>query len=426
MNEPHPQPPHDTPEELGFVLPAPAATSKLKVLAFVLLLGGGALAFGYARRNDPANAPIGSEQTGTVKVQVIKPKALSSDRALELPGTVKALEETKIYPHTAGYVKRWLVDIGDKVTEGQLLAEIEIPDVDAQLAQARAQVLQAEAAVKQAKAQATYSTSNAARNQVMLDQSLVAKGTVEQAQAQAGADQATIVADEANVVAQQANVKRLVELTSFSKITAPFAGRITSRAIERGQLVGDTTTASTASPIYTLAATDPVRVFVDMPQTVATSVVPGTAAIVTTREYADRKFPGNVTRSAGALDPDLHTMTTEIQVPNSDDALMPGMYVQAQVTLSVPHRVVEIPATALYNDASGVRVATVDAQHKIHFVKIVIERDTGATLWIGGGLTGDEKIVKIAVPSLIEGDVVDVAETPDPAAGSGSASAAKK
>ncbi len=411
MNEPHPQPPHDAPEELGFVLPAPAATSKVKVIAAVVLLAGGALAFGYARRNDPADAPIGSEQTGTVKVQVMTPKTLASDRALELPGTVKALEETKIYPHTAGYVKRWLVDIGDKVVAGQLLAEIEIPDVDAQLAQARAQVLQAEAAVKQAKAQATYSTSNAARNQVMLDQSLVAKGTVEQAVAQAGADQATIVADEANVVAQQANVKRLIELTSFAKITAPFAGRITSRTVERGQLVGDTTTA-TATPIYTLAATDPVRVFVDMPQTVATNVVPGTTATITTREYSNRTFPGKVTRSAGALDPDLHTMQTEIQVPNADDALMPGMYVQAQVTLSVPHRVVEIPSTALYSDAAGVRVATVDAQHKIHYVKILIERDTGATLWIGGGLTGDEKIVKIAVPSLNEGDVVEVAEAP--------------
>ncbi len=415
--------PHDAPDELDFELPAPAQSSKLKLLVGVVILAGGAFAFGYVRRNDPALAPVGSDQTGSIKVQVTTPKQLATDRALELPGTVRALEETKIYPHTAGYVKRWLVDIGDKVVAGQLLAEIEIPDVDAQLAQARAQVLQAEAAVKQAKAQATYSTSNAARNQVMLDQSLVAKGTVEQAQAQAGADQATIVADEANVVAQQANVKRLLELTSFAKITAPFAGTITSRTVERGQLVGDTTTASTATPIYTLAATDPVRVFVDMPQTVATSVQPGTPATVTSREYSNRTFPGKVTRSAGSLDPELHTMTTEIQVPNGDGALLPGMYVQAQVTLSVPHRVVEIPSTALYNDASGVRVATVDAEHKIHFVKIVIERDTGATLWIGGGLTGDEKIVKIAVPSLIDGDSVEVAEAP---AGSGSASAARK
>ena len=129
--------------------------------------------------------------------------------------------------------------------------------------------------------------------------------------------------------------------------------------------------------------------------------------MVNVREYAQRPFQGQVTRSARELDPDLHTMQTEVRVPNPDGALLPGMYVQVQLTLPTPHRVLEIPATALYNDAQGLRVATVDAKQKIHFAKIVIERDTGATLWISGGLTGDERIVKIAVPTLAEGDSVD-------------------
>ena len=133
------------------------------------------------------------------------------------------------------------------------------------------------------------------------------------------------------------------------------------------------------------------------------------------REYGDRTFTGKVTRSSGALDPELHIMQTEIQVPNSDGALIPGMYVQAALSLPVPHRVLEIPATALYTDAQGVRIATVDAQNRVHYVPITIERDTGATLWVATGVTGDERIVKIAVPSLAEGDLVDVAVAKAPA-----------
>jgi multidrug efflux pump subunit AcrA (membrane-fusion protein) len=119
---------------------------------------------------------------------------------------------------------------------------------------------------------------------------------------------------------------------------------------------------------------------------------------------------GKVTRSSGALDPELHTMSTEIQVPNGDGALLPGMYVQVSLTLPVPHSVLEIPATALYSDAQGTRVATVDAQNKIKMVPITIERDTGASLWVASGLTGSERIVKIAVPSALDGDPVEVVQ----------------
>jgi len=163
--------------------------------------------------------------------------------------------------------------------------------------------------------------------------------------------------------------------------------------------------------MYTLVATDPIRVFIDVPQTVAASMKVGTDAQVTVREFPGRKFAGKIARSAGSLDPDLHTMSTEIDVPNPDSALLPGMYVEAALTLPVPHKVVEIPATALYSDAQGVRVAVVDAQNKAHFVPITIERDTGATLWVATGLTGDEKLVKVAVPSLLDGDVVEPVTT---------------
>ena len=398
-------------EQLGFELPPPRKSSRVGVLVAIAVAAGGAFAFGYVQhKKGHAEAALPHGESSSLKVEVFKAKALTSDHALTLPGVVKALEETKIYPRSAGYVKRWLVDIGDNVTAGQLMAEIETPDVESQLLQARAQLLQARAAVKQTIAQRDYSKANAARTATLADQKLVSQSTVEQSQAQAGTDAANVCAAEANVAAQEANVRRLSELQAFSKLTAPFAGTVTQRSIERGALVGAGTTAD-QTPLYTLVALDPIRVFVDVPQTVAPSVQVGNDAAVSVREYPGRAFPGKITRSARSLDPELHTMSTEIQIANPDRALMPGMYVAAALTLPVPHRVLEIPATALYNDSSGLRVATVDAHDRVKYTPITIERDNGATVWIATGLTGDERIVKIAVPSLLDGDPVDVPKT---------------
>jgi membrane fusion protein (multidrug efflux system) len=409
-------------DDLGFELPAPAKSSRATVIAAFAVIVGGAFVFVYMR-HERAHGETAAQQADTnlVKLDVVHPGELSSDRAIELPGTANALEQTKIYPRAPGYVHRWLVDIGDKVKEGQLLAEIDTPDLDAQLAQARAQLAQAKAAVLQAQAQSIYSSSNAVRYQGLSDQHLVAQQTVDQDVAQASTDKATVAANQANVVAQEANVKRLVELTAFAKVYAPFAGTITARTIDRGALVSDTGT----TPMFTIAATDPIRIFVDIPQTVAPNVRNGTVAKVTVREYPGRTFTGTVTRSAGALDPDLHLMTTEVQVPNPDGALLPGMYVTASILLPVPHQVTEIPATALYSDAQGLRVATVDSHNKVHFSPITIERDTGGTLWVATGVTSHDRVVKIAVPTLIEGDIVDAVDAPVKAPASASGSAAK-
>jgi RND family efflux transporter MFP subunit len=407
----------DQPDDLGFELPAAAKQSRTGILIVLAVIVGGGFAFGWIQHRKAHGDTALPRDNGPVHVQVIKPATLSSDRALVLPGVAKPLEETKIFPRTTGYVKRWLVDIGDSVKEGQLLAEIETPDLDAQLSQARAQLASARAAVKQAIAQRDFAKQNSARYETLADQKLVSKSQVEQAQAQSATDEATVAAAEANVNAQEANVRRLTELQGFSKVTAPFAGKITTRTIDRGSLLSDNGT----TPMFVLVASDPIRIFVDIPQNVAPSVKVGTDVAVTVRGFADRTFPGKVTRSAGALDPELHTMSTEIQVPNTDGALLPGMYVQAALTLPVPHKVLEIPSTSLYSDASGLRVAVVDAHNKIHFAPITIEADTGSTLRIATGLTGDERILKIAVPTLLDGDAVEVDPTPPPPAqGAGS------
>jgi RND family efflux transporter MFP subunit len=400
-------------DDLGFALPQAGRSSRLKVIAVAVVLVGAGLAFGIVQyRKAQGNVPVVTGER-TSRVEVIKPTELASDRAYELPGTVRALEETKVYPRVSGYVRRWLVDIGDKVKEGQLLAEIETPELDAQLSQARAVLAQARATVKQATAQRDYSKSNTARYEGLSDQKLVSKGQVEQTQAQAKTDEANLNAAESNVTGQEANVRRLGELAGFAKVIAPFAGTVTLRSVDRGALV----TEGNATAMFTIIATDPVRIYVDVPQTVAAGIRDGMAVTITVRELPNKKLTGTVARSAGALDPDLHTLKTEIRVPNPDGVLLPGMYVQAQLALSVPHHTLEIPATALYNDAQGMRVAVVDAQSKVKFAPITIERDTGATLQVAGGLTGTERIIKIAVPSLVEGDTVEVVAAP----GSGSA-----
>jgi membrane fusion protein, multidrug efflux system len=400
---PHPETHADKPEDLGFDLPEPGSTSRFGIVAVLGILVVGGFVFGYLKHKSARGETAQPHVDGVTKVDVIKPNLLTSSSALTLPGIARALEETKIYPRTTGYVRRWLVDIGDKVKEGQLIAEIDTPDLDAQLAQARAQLAQAKASVKQTEAQRDYSKSNTSRYQNLADQKLVSGSQLEQTQAQALTDQASVNAAESNVGAMEANVRRLADLQNFAKVTAPFAGTITSRTIDRGALIQDTGT----TPMFTLVAIDPIRVFIDVPQTVAPSIVNGTDVIVTVREFATHPFPGKVARSAGALDPDLHTMSTEVDVPNPESKLLPGMYVSAALTLPVPHKVVEIPATALYSDASGVRVAVIDSANKVKFVPITIERDTGSSLWVATGLTGDERIVKIAVPSLMDGDTIE-------------------
>ncbi len=400
--------PHE-PEDLGFSLPPPAKTSRTGVIVVLVVLVGGLFAFGWVQRGKArSSVDLPSSESKPTRVEVVKPAVAESDREMTLPGTVRALEQTKIYPRVTGYVRKWLVDIGDKVKAGQLLVEIDVPDLDAQLSQARAQLAQAQAAVKQVIAQRDYSKANTQRYESLADQKLVSQAQVEQTQAQASTDEAGVTSAESNVVAQQANVRRLIETQAFARVVAPFAGTITTRNIERGDLVSETKTVE----LYTIAAIDPVRVFVEVPQTVVANVHPGAEATIMVREYPGRKFTGKVTRSAGALDPDLHTMTTEVQVPNPDGTLLPGMYAQASLTFPVPHRVIEIPATALYSDSQGLRVAVVDAQQKLHFAQITIERDTGATLLIATGLTGDERVVKIAVPGLAEGSPLEVSGGP--------------
>ena len=376
-------------------------------VAFAIALGA-AFVFVYLPKRHAREAleQSTSKSTGTAMlVDVIAPKELSSDHALVLPGSVKPLEETIVYSRADGYLHSWLVDIGDKVKEGQLLAEIDTPELDQQIMQARAQLDQATAGIALAEANRDFSKANLARYKRLAPEGLATQEDLQQKQAQASVDEANVSVALASVGAAKANVSHLTQLKSFSRVLAPFGGTITARTIDRGALV----TAGMATPLFKISEGDPARVFVQVPQDVAPSVRVDVAAQVTVREYAGHVFEGKVARSAGALDPGSRTMNTEVRVPNPRGELMSGMYAEVAFTLPSPHRVLELPATALLNDAKGLRVAVVGEGNVIRLVPVVVERDTGPTVLISSGIDATDRVVKLGSAELSDGLVVDVA-----------------
>jgi RND family efflux transporter MFP subunit len=395
---------------LGFDLPAPVSVSKartvgLAVVALAVLGTVFVLAY-LPRRHERAALEEATQLAGTAvrRVDVAAPKAKSSDRAISLPGSVQPLEETVLYARASGYVRKWNVDIGDKVKENQVLAEIETPEIDQELDQARAQLAQAQAALLQSQANRELSKANLARYKQLIPAGVVSQADLDQKSAQAQVDEATVTVSSAAISAQEANIRRLTQLKSFSHVIAPFDGMVTQRWVEIGALV----TAGNGQPLYKVGAMDPARVFVQVPQDVAPGVRADVAAQVTVREYAGRVFQGKVARSAGELDPVTRTMNTEVRVPNGDAALIAGMYAEVALTLPSPHTVYELPATALMSDAKGQRVAVVDAESKLHLVPVVLERDTGPTVEIASGLSGNERVVKLASADFVEGMHVEV------------------
>ena len=413
----HPAPKAEVPVEgLGFDLPEPAHVSKSKILVIgvvALAVLGGLFAVGLLPRLH-AQKELASEaksaEAAPLKVQTVIPKAKTSDRSISLAGSVQALEETTIYPRANGYVRSWKLDIGDKVNEGDVLAEIETPELDSQISQANAELLKAKANLAQAEASEQLSTANRQRYEALAPGGVASQQELDQSRAKLSADVANVAAAKAAIAAQDANIQRLHQLKGFARLTAPISGKVTMRMVERGALVSPTT------PLFKVAATETVRVFVQVPQDLAPAIRPDVPAKINVREYGGRVFDGKITRSAGSLDPTARTMLTEVRVPNGDGALIAGMYAQVQLVLPTPHRALELPATAIINDAKGVRVAIVDASNKLKLVPVVIERDTGSTIELLSGLEGTERVVKIANAELTDGRPVEIAQEPPPPA----------
>jgi RND family efflux transporter MFP subunit len=400
---------HKVTHDLGFDLPPPASVSKVRATAIALVVAavlGVGFVFGYLPRAHERAALVTETSTNdheVKRVETVTPTERASDRAIQIPGSVQPLEETIVYARANGYVRKWYRDIGDKVKDQEVLAEIETPELDQELDQARAQLLQAQAGLLQSNANRDLSKANLERYKALIPSGVVSQADLDQKNAQSLVDEANVKVSQANVSAQEANIRRLTQLKQFARVVAPFGGVVTQRWVEIGALV----TAGNATPLYKVAAMDPARVFIQVPQDVAPSVRPDVAVKVAVREYAGRVFDGKVTRSADELDPATRTMTTEVRIPNADGALIAGMYADVALVLPSPHRVYEVPASALYTDSKGARVATLDAESKIHFVPVVVERDTGSTIEIASGIGPDTHVVKLASAELSEGKIVE-------------------
>ncbi len=402
-----------TDHEVGFELPAPPRIGRSRLvlagaIALTVLLALFLIAYLPARRaRTELVSTAAARAERPARVRTIQPRPGPLVRTLRLPGDVQALRETAVYARATGYVQRWYADLGDHVRTGQLLARIETPDLDQELDQARAGARQAEAAEAQARANLELARVTLRRYEHLAPTGYVSRQELEQRQADAAVQEANVQAAIAARRAQEASVRRLAELKGFADVVAPFAGTITARPVEVGNLI----TAGTAGdrPLFRLAATDPVRVFVQVPQYLSTGLQVGSKALLTVNEHPGRRYEGTVARTAGALDPASRTMTAEVHVPNPRGELLVGMYGEVEMRIPDPHPALAVPGTAVLATPDGLRVATVVAGH-VHLQPVKVDRDTGTELLVTEGLAPGDAVIVDPSASLREGSAVELAD----------------
>jgi len=372
---------------------APSHRVRLVLIVLGILLIGLGVVGVIARVRAHRVLSEDTDRNAIPTVATLAPQAAPEDQALVLPGTVKSWQDAQIYARTTGYVSKWYVDIGAKVKQGQHLADLDTPDVDNELKQGQAQMRSDEANEKLAKVTAD-------RYEKLVAQGLVAMQTGDQYVAQENADVATVEAD-------RANVAKLENMEQFKYITAPFDGVITQRNIDVGALVD---AGSTGSNLFVIADTSKLRVYVDVPESYASSVHIGMPASVTLSSYGAQPFTGTVARTADALDSTTRTLRTEIDVDNANQALVPGVYANVKLALATATHNVIVPANTLLFRSEGLRIALVDAQQRVHLQPITLGRDFGNTVEVIEGLDANARIIINPADSLYEGQQVNVAK----------------
>ena len=391
--------------------------------AAALLLG--LLAVGIVSRvRNTRELAQAAEQLRTTppNVYVIRPESASVGR-LTLAATTQAIQASIIYARTSGYLTRRHVDIGDRVTAGQLLAEVASPEVEQQLSQARAELQQSEKNLELQRANLDLARTTVARYEAADAEGAVAKQAVDQSVATFRTAQAAVAAAEATVESSRANVRRLVELTSFQRVVAPFSGTVIQRNVDEGALitagspvnntaVAPTTVSGAASGLFEIAQVDTLRVFVNVPQAYAANVKVGLPVQVTVRGQQAEAVRATVSRTASALDPGSRTLLTQIDIPNASHRMLPGMFVYVDFEIGPSGTRWRIPVTALVFDAQGTRVVLVREGNKLHYQPVVVGRDFGTVIDVQAGLEGHETIVRQPTVSLQEGQTVNPVAAP--------------
>jgi RND family efflux transporter MFP subunit len=339
-------------------------------------------------------------------VDVVTAQPATAGQDLVLPGETAAWFETTIYARVAGYVASWQVDIGDHVSKGQVLATIETPELNAELAAARAQLRASEAQVMARKAEVNFSKTT---NERWRDspKGVVSEQERESKKADYEGAEARLYAANAQVALDKSKVDQYNAMTEFRQVKAPFDGTITERKIDVGNLVA-AGSGSTTTSLYRLAQTDPLRIFVNVPQSAAGELMnAGVPAEIRASGAVGGVFSGKIARSAESINAQARTMRVEVDMPNVTHSLVPGMYVNVAFHLP-PRGDVEVPAAALIFRASGIQVAAVDAAGKIRFLNVVIARDNGNMVELGSGVRPGEKLVLNISSQIAAGQAVAV------------------
>jgi RND family efflux transporter MFP subunit len=336
-------------------------------------------------------------------VSVVHPKRGASVAEVDLPGTTEAFTESPIFARTNGYLRSWTKDIGAHVQAGEILAQIETPELDQQLSQARAMLAQADANLKLAKI-------TASRYQDLIQSHSVSQQEVDQ-------NNQNLASLTASRDAASADVQRLEQLQAFEKVCAPFDGIVTARNTDIGDLINAGSTSS-GSALFRVARIDTLRIFVNIPEDYSGSIRPGMHASVHIAGYPGQAFAATVARSTNAVDPSSRTMRTELDVPNRTGKLLPGAYANASFQLRAPMLPLVLPSNTLIFQAAGLQVGIVDHNNKVALRNITIARDLGTTVEVISGLQANDAVIANPSDSLTEGTQVSVETSQTNKAGS--------
>jgi membrane fusion protein (multidrug efflux system) len=361
------------------------------VLLGVVLAGGGAFVWGLRPKWQRADQALEQARTLSVlRVRVVHPAPSAPERPLTLSGELKPDMEASISARVSGYVRKWHVDLGDRVKAGQLLAELDIPELDKELTRARAQLALAGAARELAE------TTAKRWRELLASRTASAQDADEK--------DADLRLKEAAQAAARAEVQRLEEISGFARITAPFEGTVTQRKLEVGQLVE----AGTGRELFRLADTTKLRVFVRVPQSYAPSIRAGLAARVVLPELHGQEFEAHVVRTAGAMDAGSRTLLTELEIDNGQGRLFAGSYVQVRILEAQEEHPLTVPAHALMFRSGGSKVAAVDGSNRVSLRPVSLGRDFGHAVEILSGVGAEDRVIVNPYDSLNDGSVVEV------------------
>ncbi|HUN97283.1 MAG TPA: efflux RND transporter periplasmic adaptor subunit [Bradyrhizobium sp.] len=360
----------------------------LAVVAAVLIVVTGI----RAREDSDAKLREWTDNQAIPSVAVTLPDAKVLNSHLDLPGRLEAYYRAPIFARVSGYLKSWSADIGARVKAGQVIAEIEAPDLDQQLMQAKADLASQQASAK-------LSAVTLARRKTLLASNFVSIQEIDQLTAD-------LSNKEAGVNSNQANVDRLEALSGYKKITAPFDGVVTARNTDVGALINAGGTQGPA--MFVISDIKKLRLYVNVPQNYVPSIKIGAKAVITLPEYPNRTFSATVESSSQAVDVASGTTRMQLVLDNSSGELMPGAYANVRLTLSSDTVPLHIPASALIFDQNGLRVATVGPDEKVLFKKVTIARDLGRNIELSSGLTPEDRVIVTPPDGIANGDQVRV------------------